>query len=132
MHRRCPLWPETVQAIQEAIRTRPQPDDSEHEDRLFITSHGKLWVQNGNANNPLSREFRKLLNTTGSHRHRLGFYALRHTFETIGGDSRDQVAVDHIMGHVDGSMAAQYRERIDDSRLRAVVDHVHQWLFKKS
>lgn len=59
----------------------------------------------------------------------VGFYALRHTFETIGGDSRDQVAVNYIMGHVDESMAATYREKIDDSRLVAVSDHVRAWLF---
>jgi hypothetical protein len=33
------------------------------------------------------------------------------------------------MGHVDESMAGAYRERIDDARLRAVVEHVHTWLF---
>ena len=43
---------------------------------------------------------------------------LRHVFETIGGESRDQVAVDHIMGHADQSMAAHYRERISDERLQ--------------
>jgi hypothetical protein len=58
-----------------------------------------------------------------------GFYSLRHVFETIGGDSRDQVAVDFIMGHVREDMASIYRERVSDDRLRAVVDHVHGWLF---
>jgi hypothetical protein len=33
------------------------------------------------------------------------------------------------MGHTDDSMAGIYRERIDDSRLVAVADHVHAWLF---
>ncbi len=63
---------------------------------------------------------------------REGRYALRHTFETICGESRNQVAVNHIMGHVDESMAAAYRERINDERLQAVVDHVHQWLFSET
>ena len=58
----------------------------------------------------------------------LNFYALRHTFETIAGESMDQVAVNHIMGHVDNSMAAAYRERISDDRLRAVVEMVRGWL----
>jgi hypothetical protein len=58
-------------------------------------------------------------------------YGLRRTFETIGGESRDQVAVDVIMGHARGDMASVYRERISDERLRAVVEHVRQWLFSK-
>ncbi len=49
------------------------------------------------------------------------FYTLRHVFETIGGESRDQVAVDAIMGHERGEMAAHYRERISEDRLRALV-----------
>jgi integrase len=65
----------------------------------------------------------------GLHRPGLGFYALRHTFKTIGGDSRDQVAVDHIMGHRRNDMASAYRERIDDARLVAVTEHVRKWLF---
>ena len=57
------------------------------------------------------------------------FYALRHGLETVGGESKDQVAVDAIMGHADSSMASVYRERISDERLRAVTDVVHRWLF---
>ena len=57
------------------------------------------------------------------------FYALRHTFETIGGESRDQVAVNSIMGHVDSSMAGLSRERISDEHLTAVVTTVRAWLF---
>jgi len=70
-----------------------------------------------------------LLDKIGIHRKGPGFYALRHTFETIGCESRDQVAVDHIMGHLDNSMTAHYRERISDQRLQTVVDYVHQGLF---
>lgn len=35
----------------------------------------------------------------------------------------------HGMGHVDSSMAGQYRERISDERLRDVVDVVQKWLW---
>jgi integrase len=61
----------------------------------------------------------------------LSFYALRHTFETIAGESRDQVAVDAIMGHVDQSMAAAYRERISNDRLTHVANTVRSWLFSQ-
>ena len=33
------------------------------------------------------------------------------------------------MGHVDSTMAGQYRERISDERLQAVVETVRAWLF---
>ena len=58
------------------------------------------------------------------------FTALRHCFETEAGESRDQAVVNAVMGHVDNSMAAHYRERMSNQRLRAVVDHVHRWLFE--
>ena len=61
----------------------------------------------------------------------LNFYALRHTFETIAGDSRDQIAVDFIMGHPPAAndMAAVYRRRLNDSRLLEVVEFVRRWLW---
>ncbi|MDP6719965.1 MAG: hypothetical protein QGF59_14995, partial [Pirellulaceae bacterium] len=59
----------------------------------------------------------------------VGFYTLRHAFETIAGESRDQVAVDAIMGHERGDMASIYRERISDERLQNVVETVRAWLF---
>ena len=80
---------------------------------------------------PISKEFRKLLDKLKLYRRGLGFYALRHTFETIAGESRDQVAVNFIMGHADASMAGVYRERISDDRLGDVVNVVRGWLFDK-
>ena len=59
----------------------------------------------------------------------LGFYTLRHCFETVGGNAKDQVAVDAIMGHADQSMAAAYREGVSDDRLMAVTNCVQTWLF---
>ncbi len=129
--RRCPLWPETIASIVEAIDQRPKAKDREHDDLVFVTKYGQSWSKDSSTN-PVSQEFRKLLDALELHRPGLGFYALRHTFETMGGESRDQVAVNHIMGHADASMAAVYRERISDDRLQAVVDHVHAWLFPTS
>jgi integrase len=130
IERRCPLWPEAVKAVREAIAMRPKPKLPEHDRLVFITKYGHPWA-NETPHSPVSQEFRKLLDVLKLHRPGLGFYALRHTFETIAGGSRDQVAVDAIMGHVDASMAAVYREGIGDDRLRAVAEHVHEWLFGK-
>lgn len=80
--------------------------------------------------NPVTKACVKLLKELGHHRPGLAFYGLRHTFETIGGEARDQAALDALMGHSDDSMAGIYRERISDERLRAVVDHVRGWLLK--
>jgi hypothetical protein len=59
----------------------------------------------------------------------VSFYSLRRTTETIGGDSKDQVAVDFIMGHSRGDMASVYRQRIDVAHLSAVTECVRTWLF---
>jgi integrase len=61
----------------------------------------------------------------------LGFYGLRRSFETIGAETGNQVAVDHIMGHAPPStdMGDVYRGGVADAALRQVTDHVHSWLF---
>ena len=129
--RRCPLWPETIKALRAAIRHQPKPKTAELKDRVFITKYGQAWVQTKNKANALSAEFRKLLDDAGLYRQGASFYALRHVCKTVGSASRDQVATNSIMGHVDDSMSGTYREQIDDERLLAVVNHVHSWLFPK-
>jgi integrase len=136
--RRCPLWPETVEAIREALSKRPEPKDQAHVGLVFVTKYGGTWVKATGApraddtptaaDNPISKEMRKLLDGLGINGSR-NFYALRHAFETIGGEVKDQIAVDHIMGHARDDMASVYRERIGDERLKAVTDHVGAWLF---
>jgi integrase len=126
--RRCPLWPETVEALRRAIELRPKPRDPADDGLVFLTGWGNSWARQ-DKNNPVSTETAKVLRALEMHRPGRGFYTLRHVFETVGGEARDQVAVDAIMGHVDGSMASAYREKISDERLRAVTDHVRAWLF---
>jgi integrase len=127
INRRCPLWPETVEALKEALARRPNPKEPADAGLVFTTSRGGSWHKKI-EDNPISKEMRKLLDSLGINGCR-NFYALRHTFETIGGEAKDQVAVDHIMGHAREDMATVYRERISDERLRAVTDHVWGWLF---
>ena len=127
INRRCPLWPETVQAMRKAIADRPDPKGEEHAGLVFITKYGRGWAKD-TPDSPISNEMRKLLDKLGIEGHR-NFYTLRHVFETVGGAAKDQVAVDAIMGHAREDMASVYRERIDDERLSAVSDHVRAWLF---
>lgn len=130
IERRCPLWPETVAAIQDAIDRRPEPHDPDNAGLAFITKYGEPWAKE-TTDNPVTKEMRKLLGKLDLHRPGLGFYALRHGFETIAGGCRDQVAVNAIMGHADASMSAAYRERIEDERLVRASNHVRRWLFRR-
>lgn len=140
IERRCPLWPETVKALKAAIADRPTPRNEADSDILFVTKFGKRWVRmtlkevtdDGPKHTPVDStglEFGKLLREKNLKRAGLGFYALRHTFRTIADATRDFPAVRLIMGHADGSIDDVYREHIDDSRLKAVVEHVRDWLF---
>jgi len=125
--RRCPLWSETVAAIKAALAHRPEPKNPEHAGLVFITKYGEAWHK-ATSDNPISKETRKLLDELGIEGHR-NFYTLRHVFRTVADESKDQPAVDHIMGHARDDMASAYRERIGDERLKAVVDVVRKWLF---
>jgi len=127
IERRCPLWPETVDAIRAAIARRPTSKDDANSGLVFITKYGQSWHKD-TKDNPITFEMRKLLRRTNVYRPGLNFYALRHTFETVAGESADQVAVDHIMGHARDDMASLYREAISARRLRAITDRVRRWL----
>jgi integrase len=143
-NRRVPLWPETIKALREALELRPNPASDDYADLVFLTKWGRSFFKD--STRYLTEQFRKFLQSidqqretkakkdkteppTKLYRRGRGFYTLRHVFETIGGESCDQVAVDAIMGHERGDMASIYRERISDDRLLAVVAHVRAWLF---
>lgn len=130
VERRCALWPETIHAIRDAIKERPKPKRAADGNLVFITRIGQPWAKEV-ADSPITKEFRKLLDKLKLHKPGLGFYTLRHVFETIASGTTDQVAVDAIMGHVDGSMAGLYREKIHDKRLLAASNYVRKWLFIK-
>ncbi len=127
IHRRCVLWPETVQALKEAIAKRPEPKNEEHAGLVFVTKYGLTWAKDEDPG-VITKEMRKLLNKLGINGHR-NFYTLRHTFRTVADEAKDQPAADFIMGHESPHMSTHYRERISDERLKAVTDHVRAWLF---
>lgn len=125
--RKCFLWPETVEAMREWLKKRPEPKKKEHAELVFITVEGNPW--GSLKDRTLSHEMRKLLDKLKIDGRR-NFYALRHGLQTIGDEVVDFVAVRRIMGHkIPGDIAEKYRERISDDRLRRVTDHVHDWLF---
>jgi integrase len=139
--RRCPLWPETIEAVKAVLAKRRKPKDKDDADLVFITRNGHRFVRVSDKSRPrenwknavwidsINLKMDSLLNRLGIKRPGLNFYGLRHSFRTIADEALDQPATYFIMGHKDPTMAACYRERIDDSRLRRVADHVHAWLF---
>ena len=144
VYRRCPLWGETVAAIQDWLKMRPKPADRSYADLVFLTRNGLPYIRAsaralaslaaGNLDHLLTQDsirtqIHAMLCGLGIKRNGLSFYSLRHTFETIGGAAKDQIAVDAIMGHITPGMGTNYRDSVDDDRLRAVSDHVHAWLF---
>ncbi|MFM9962728.1 MAG: tyrosine recombinase XerC [Planctomycetaceae bacterium] len=134
IQRRCPLWSETVTAIREAITKRPTAKDADDAGLVFITKYGSRWVRIGPKApiDSVGLQFQKLVKELKLQRAGRGFYAIRHSFATVAGESRDQVAVNAIMGHSGGAaddIPGRYRERISDERLVAVSDHVRKWLF---
>jgi integrase len=123
--RRAKLWPETIKAIQTWQEKRPAINNK----LIFVTRQGNAWSDPNSCDCAIAKAFQRISRDKEVWIAGRGFYGLRRTFETIAGRSKDQVAVDHIMGHVDQSMAGIYRQEIDDFRLIAVSELVRSWVF---
>jgi integrase len=149
VERRCPLWPETVVAINEfraadaASRMKSGATRVESAEGLLFATRGGLpqvreeYVPT-KAGRPtivrhdaLASSIQRLMAKADIRVRGLGFYGLRNALETIGAETGNQVAVDHIMGHAPHSsdMGAVYRRHVAEKALRQVTDHVHDWLF---
>jgi integrase len=141
--RRFPLWQETKQAVAEALAARPTPKDAADAALLFLTKRGARFCKatappNGRGDdeayhssnvNSVTTAFNVVCRHAAVERKGRSFYTIRHVFETVAGDSRDQVGVDHVMGHARDDMASVYREKVSDERVKAVCEHVHGWLY---
>jgi integrase len=130
--RRCILWPETVEAVNEALAKRPRPKDDADAGLLFLSQRGTPMVslREQDRTDNLAVAFGSLLKKLGIEgRKGLGFYTLRHVFRTMADEAKDQPAADYIMGHEGPHMSSVYRETISDARLKAVTDHVRRWLY---
>jgi integrase len=131
VRRRCPLWPETVQALRAVLAKRATPRP-EHAHLFFLSIRGTPLVsmRERDRTDAVAVAFGKLLGQLKINgRKGLGFSTLRHTFRTMADDAKDQSAADYIMGHEVAHMSSVYRETISDVRLKAVTDHVRKWLF---
>jgi integrase len=145
IERRCKLWPETVAALREAIALRPEPRSKDDADCVFLTSRrnrfvrttevyttdeqGRKVLKAANITDEVGPAFGRLLTTLEMKKDGINFYSLRHTFRTVADASKDFPAVRLVMGHVDSSIDAVYRESIEDERLVAVANFVRNWLF---
>jgi integrase len=132
MDRRARLWPETVAGLIKILAKRKKPRNEKNAGLVFLTRHGNSWGE-GEPGNILTREFSKLLIAAEVNRPGLNFYALRHTFQTVGEECGDLPAVRYVMGHVPpaSDMSSVYREALSDERLTRVASHVRKWLQKK-
>lgn len=128
--RRCPLWPETIKAIKEFLAVRSKRQEAGAGGLVFVTKYGNSWADtDADRNDPIAYEMRKLLKELGIYRKNVtSFYSLRRTFETIGARTGEQVAVDHIMGHITYNMASVYRQEVADAPLKRVTNYVRKWL----
>jgi len=136
--RRCPLWPETVQAIRDAMESMTKEKVNKgtrataiESDYVFLTRHGECWCKHETGDNALSAEIRKLLQDLGIYRKNITtFYTLRRTFETIAITTGDQKPTDFIMGHCPeaNDMSSIYQQKTYNQPLLKVSNHVRSWL----
>ena len=130
----CPLWPETVKALQTVMDNRVKPSDPVYNDLVFLTERGGpvVVISERSRCDTVAARFNRLLERLDIKRHGVGFGSLRHTFRTAADAHPDEPAINMIMGHEDDSdMGQTYVQKRDDKRLREVTDHVHSVLFPR-
>jgi integrase len=131
VRRHCPLWPETTDALR-VVLAQKESKHPEYKNRVFIVDKRKPKANHIDDGRRISKYFRMLLESIAIPADSPNFYALRHTFVTIALQKRDREAVRAITGHgpTSGDMLDTYNEaEVAESRLLAVSNHVHDWLF---
>lgn len=124
------LWPETVHAIRDYVinyRSKRNPNEL----RLLLTQYGKPYTKAGEGRK-LIESFNRLLVEIGKKTQDVSLGSLRHTFSTVVNTVQDLSMIDLVMGHTPGSLRQRVyvQFHIDEKhRLKAVSDHVHDWLF---
>jgi len=125
--RGCWLWPETIDALRKAIKSKPRTKDPELAPLAFITRAGRPVAVDGSTSHPITIAFHRLKQRAKIDKHGVGHYSLRHTFATVASDAKDPPATDFVMGHTDNSMAGNYRHGIAQERVKVVCQHVRAW-----
>lgn len=110
--RRCPLWPETVSAVNEISNGR-------------VAFNGRKWTRH-----IFALQFKSLCQQCEVYREGVTTpYSLRRTFQTIAKTAPvNQSVIDKIMGHERPDMSEVYNQTVFDQELRKCVDHVQGWL----
>lgn len=110
-----PLWPETVEALEDWLTARISEDP-----HVFITKYSRPWDAPD-----IVHQFTDLRRAAGfDMEEKWGIYALRHTFSTIADDFGDGNAKRLIMGQKFPGMDAVYVAGKRLERLREVVELV--------
>ena len=123
------LWPETIEALRASLKRRPEPTEESAEDKFFVTQDGLCFARDEQTTNKISQRTTYAFQRLKIHQPSMSFYWLRHTHRTIADQVKDQPAADLIMGHVTQGISATYRQEIGIDRVRAITDHVRQWLY---
>lgn len=110
--RRCPLWPETLAAI-EAIKGKTH---------VFC---GRKWTRH-----VIARQFKELCETLAMYRENVTTpYSLRRTMQTVAKNAQvNQSCIDRIFGHERTDQSEVYNQRVFDKQLIRCTDFVRGWL----
>lgn len=122
------LWRETIQAIEDARESRPQPHRQKYESCLLLTKSGLPWwrIEDGTNRDLASAALRAVRIATGTSR---TLYDCRRTFRTVASEVCDLEAINHCMGHEGKGEGSTYLQGVSDDRIRAVCQHVRAWLY---
>ena len=125
--RRCPLWNESIAAVQNFIKLRPRATISEYSDVVFLNGNGKPYICPSTRTqerlkvgrfdglvwpNEIGKAMNRRLVRLGIKRKGLSFYSLRHNTVTNGGEAKDEIAIAVVMGHTPPGMATNYRDSV--------------------
>jgi integrase len=124
VQRECPLWPETIKAIEDVLAERPKTKLP----NLFITSNGFPYVHG--RSDAIKKPTKTLMGWFRINgRRNIGFSTFRNTFDTVAMQLNDRDAVKAIMGHESADMIDVYnQDQVPLERRLAVVNHVRRWL----